>query len=66
MIDSVHEHDIYWSKEKIEKEAKTLHGIAPQAAQLKVDIEAQYKKYFSSKEGKNRKWKVVLEKPTLS
>ena len=65
-IDAVNGHDMYWSKEKIEKEAKTLHRIAPQAAQMKVDSEAQYKKYFSSKDGKNRKWKVVLEKPTLS
>jgi hypothetical protein len=36
-IDAVHDLDMYWSKEKIEKEAKTLHGNSPQASLLKVD-----------------------------
>ncbi len=66
VLAAVHGRDIYWSKEKIEKEGKTLHGNAPQASLLKVDSKGQYDKYFCSKDGKNRKWKVVLEKPTLS
>ena len=37
VIDAVNESGIYWSKEKIEKEAKTLHGNSPQASLLKVD-----------------------------
>ena len=45
-INAVHKLDMYWSKEKIEKEAKTLRGNAPQADQMMIDSEAQYKKYF--------------------